>query len=294
MIANKLEKWMSDDDKFVSSIIFMLLDKIFRVYDVLTRANRKCNCLPTLFSEFLKHCSDAFNVQMSDMNPNDKSAALKKLLSDQDNADVSHLIIFVKKYLLLLIWKGWNVVSLCEKGDIDTGTTLAHIIVGNISSAVLMKIKVGIRNFENSDYGSFFKFGPGADLIVLPPIASLYQGKDMTPRHNYPKYVQDILTPVSPNRRSLQLDILQVIQDEFYHILTAELARASLLFDYDTELTKNEITTTESTQDSDEEEETKELTGSSSKIPASIIRNADKNISRTSQVKAVVAHVTVP
>jgi hypothetical protein len=168
---------------------------------------------------------------MSDKNPNDKSAAFKKLLSDQDNADVSYLIIFVKKYLLLLIWNGWNVVSLCEKGIIDTGTTLAHIIVGNISSAILTKIKVGIRNFENTHYGAFFSFGPGADLIALPPIVSLYQGKDMSPRYKYPKYVQNILTPISPNRRSLQLDILQVIQDEFYHILTSQLAQHSLLFD---------------------------------------------------------------
>jgi hypothetical protein len=293
MIANLLKKWMSDNDTFVSSIIFLLLSRVFEMYDVLTRANRKSNCLPTLFSEFLKHSSDAFNVQMSDMDPKDKLAALSTILSAQDNTDISNLIIFLKKHLLLLIWNGWNVVGQCEKGDIDTGVTLAHIIVSNISAAILIKIKDGIRNFESTDYGAFYRFGPGYDMIALPPLGSLYQGKDMTPIHTYPKFVRDILTPFLPNRRSLQLNILLVIQDQFYQILTSQLAKESLLFDYDVDATIDENVTTESSHNSDEEEETKELTGSSSKIPAALKRIADKNITSTSQVKALVANVTV-
>jgi hypothetical protein len=72
-------------------------------------------------------------------------------------------------------------------------------------------------------------------------------------------YVQDVLSKESPNRRSLQLEILQVINNEFYAIVTLELAKASLLFDYDQDITIDENITTESSHDSDQEEETKEL-----------------------------------
>jgi hypothetical protein len=261
MIANKYKEWMSPNDSFVSSIVLLLLAKVFEVFDVHLRADRPCNSLPTLFSEFLKHSYDAFNVETSDMHPKEKKTAISKILSDQDKVYISDMIIFLKDSLLLLPWKGWDVVSLCEKGDISTGATLAHIIVSNVSATILMKIVESIRNFESTDIGNFYKFGPGHDMIQSPSLDSLYQGKNMTPLYSYPMYVQDVLSKESPNRRSLQLEILQVINNEFYAIVTLELAKASLLFDYDQDITIDENITTESSHDSDQEEETKELSG---------------------------------
>ena len=137
--VSTITRWMSDEDQFIPSIIYLLLSNLYDVFDIRLRANRKCNTLPTLFDNFLKRISEAFVVKESaDMSEEAKTVLLDSILSVQDLKDVADLIIFVKKYLLALMWKGWSVVGACETGEIDTGSTVAHIVVSNVAAAVLI------------------------------------------------------------------------------------------------------------------------------------------------------------